>query len=356
MGDSAGPPADRAGGRGLAGRSSPGRRAIEAFHSIQIALSALDRLEVRGRDSAGLHVLVTGHGLDLADPTILRLVCEREYRPALHRRARCASADGHLAFVYKTAAEIGELGDNTARLRAADPHDDLLAARRPVETAKAVVARAHALGKCRHHLRSERAPAEPRGAGRRRARDLRTRAALNGDVDNYADLKALESLHFPAEITTDAKVIPALVSRRITNGAEPIEAFRSTVAVDSRGPVAIAATVASDPGRVLLAQRGSGQALVRRPRRRRFVVASEPYGVVEECDHYLRLDGETMLDPGQPRDAGPDRRARPAPPARRRDRAAVVRRPRVARVRGRAAGARDHDARRRPRRRRRTTS
>ena len=36
--------------------------------SIQQALSALDRLEVRGRDSAGLHVLVRGHGLDLADP------------------------------------------------------------------------------------------------------------------------------------------------------------------------------------------------------------------------------------------------------------------------------------------------
>ena len=34
-------------------------RAIEAFHSVQVALSALDRLEVRGRDSAGLHILVT---------------------------------------------------------------------------------------------------------------------------------------------------------------------------------------------------------------------------------------------------------------------------------------------------------
>ena len=39
--------------------------------------------------------------------------------------------------------------------------------------------------------------------------------ALNGDVDNYADLKALEGLQVPAEITTDAKVIPALVARRI---------------------------------------------------------------------------------------------------------------------------------------------
>ena len=41
-------------------------------------------------------------------------------------------ADGNLAFVYKTAAEIGELGDNTARLRAQIRADDLLAHRAAV--------------------------------------------------------------------------------------------------------------------------------------------------------------------------------------------------------------------------------
>ena len=55
-------------------------------------------------------------------------------------------------------------------------------------------------------------------------------AALNGDVDNYADLKALDGLRVPAEITTDAKVIPALVARRRAAGCRPTEAFRSTVA------------------------------------------------------------------------------------------------------------------------------
>ena len=34
------------------------------------ALSALDRLEVRGRDSAGLHVLIRDHALDPADPGV----------------------------------------------------------------------------------------------------------------------------------------------------------------------------------------------------------------------------------------------------------------------------------------------
>src|SRR5258708_24763064 len=45
-----------------------GRAAIEAFTSVQVALSALDRLEVRGRDSAGVHLLADGHDLDLDAP------------------------------------------------------------------------------------------------------------------------------------------------------------------------------------------------------------------------------------------------------------------------------------------------
>ena len=43
-------------------------------------------------------------------------------------------------------------------------------------------------------------------------------AALNGDVDNFADLKTSEGLRIAPEITTDAKVIPTLVSRRLASG------------------------------------------------------------------------------------------------------------------------------------------
>src|SRR6476646_4277000 len=41
--------------------------AIDGFLSIQVALSAIDRLEVRGRDSAGLEVVVRAHALDAAE-------------------------------------------------------------------------------------------------------------------------------------------------------------------------------------------------------------------------------------------------------------------------------------------------
>ena len=96
----------------------PGTAAIEACLSLQQVLSAIDRLEVRGRDSAGIHVLVHGHGLDLDAPSVRALLDGRDDDPRFVSGA-VRVADGHLAFVYKAAAEIGELGDNTAALRAA---------------------------------------------------------------------------------------------------------------------------------------------------------------------------------------------------------------------------------------------
>ena len=91
----------------------PSRAAIAGYTSIQVALSALDRLEVRGRDSAGIHVLVRDHDLDLE----LARPSPRSSPPA--RATRCSrptsvrAAGDALSFVYKAAAEIGELGDNT---------------------------------------------------------------------------------------------------------------------------------------------------------------------------------------------------------------------------------------------------
>jgi len=283
----------------LAGRGPLGRGALAGYHSIQVALSALDRLEVRGRDSAGLHVLVAAHDLDLSDPDVARLIGERSTDP-LFTSGSVRIADGHLAFVYKTAAEIGELGDNTARLRAQIRADDLLRVALRSESARTAVlshTRWASIG-----IISE-PNAHPLNHEEIDSSGPYVTAALNGDVDNYADLKALESLRLPPEITTDAKVIPALVSRRIAAGVESTEAFRSTVA-SFEGSVAIGAIAGANPDQMLLALRGSGQALYVGLGDDCFVVASEPYGVVEECDRYLRLDGETMLEAGNPASQG----------------------------------------------------
>ncbi|HYV59493.1 MAG TPA: SIS domain-containing protein, partial [Acidimicrobiia bacterium] len=269
--------------------------AVEAFTSVQVALSALDRLEVRGRDSAGLHVFVHHHALDLDDPAVARLLDERR-DPLFGSRAVRRAGDA-LSFVYKAAAEIGELGDNTTALRAAIRADDVLHLAVSADTARAVVlahtrwASVGIISEANAHpVNSEELD---------RADGPYVVGALNGDVDNYADLAAIERLDVPTEMTTDAKVIPSLVSRRIAAGEDLEEAFRATVA-SLEGSVAIAAGAADRPDHILLALRGSGQALNVGLAEDTFVVASEPYGLVEETATYLRMDGETPADRQRP--------------------------------------------------------
>ncbi len=284
------------------GTSAPA--AIEAFASVQVALSAIDRLEVRGRDSAGLHLFVHNHGLDLESAEVEELVRERA-ADGLFRSGAVRTPGGELSFVYKAAAEIGELGDNVAALRRAITNDALL--HRALDNSSAHVM---VLGHTRwasvgiiseanaHPLNQEESASVAVAAG-----DAYVTAALNGDVDNFADLVALHELTIQPEITTDAKVIPALVARRVDAGETVLESFRATVAA-FEGSVAIGAHAAAEPGHLLLALRGSGQALYVGLAEDCFVVASEPYGLVEETASYLRLDGET---PGNPENPGASR-------------------------------------------------
>src|SRR3546814_17206315 len=57
----------------------------------------------------------------------------------LFRSKAVRTAEGHLSFVYKAAAEIGELGDNTAAMRVDIMADDLLRLALTGEHARATV-------------------------------------------------------------------------------------------------------------------------------------------------------------------------------------------------------------------------
>jgi len=267
---------------------SPTPSQLEAYVSVQLALSGLDRLEVRGRDSAGLHVLVTGHSLDLDHPSVVEVLAPR-LADRLFTSGAVRVVGDSLSFVYKAAAEIGELGDNGAALRAAVQGDALLRRALAGEGATATV-----LGHTRwasvgiisqanaHPLNSEEISGPERPY---------VTAALNGDVDNYVALREEAGLLIPAEVTTDAKIIPALVAHRLAAGERVDDAFVHTVAAFD-GSVAIAVSSAATPDRLHLALRGSGQALYVGLAEDAFVVASEPYGLVEATPRYLRMDGE----------------------------------------------------------------
>jgi glucosamine--fructose-6-phosphate aminotransferase (isomerizing) len=253
-------------------------------------------MEVRGRDSAGISVIVSSPmfmnlSSDLADDIAQRI------SDPLFTNKSVRHSGSTLVFVYKAAAEIGELGDNTRHMREALASDDLLRRALAVEGARTSV-----LGHTRwasvgiisepnaHPVNGEEVTGDNAAV---------SVAVLNGDVDNHAELKIRHNLHFADPITTDAKVIPALVDRGRAHGMSTLDAFLNAV-TQFEGSVAIGYSNADEPDDFYLALHGSGQGLYVGLAEDRFIVASEPYGTVEETVQYVRLDGETPIHPDQP--------------------------------------------------------
>jgi glucosamine--fructose-6-phosphate aminotransferase (isomerizing) len=269
----------------------PQSKALPGLMSIQTALSAIDRLEVRGRDSAGLQIFVANHGLpDKA------LQGARFNDPVLRSGATRNLGD-HIAFVYKNAAEIGDLGDNTDALRTVIRSDELLHQALAGSESEVIVlghtrwASVGVISEPNAHPLDSHELGHPN--------HTYVAAVLNGDIDNYADLIELHDVEVAPEITTDAKIVPTLLSRTLATGTENIESFRTTVSA-FEGSMAIASHCADEPQKLSLALRGSGQAIYVGIADNAYVVASEPYGVVEDTAQWLRMDGETPADPEQP--------------------------------------------------------
>ena len=270
----------------LAGlQATPG--ALDGYLAIQQALSAIDRMEVRGRDSAGIGVVVWGHGLT-ADRLPAGVAWADRCDDPLFVSRSLRVTDDVWTFVYKAAAEIGELGDNTRAIRRQVLDDDVL---------RHVLAQPGARVTLIGHTRwaSVGIISEPNahpvtGEETNRPSPL-VLAVLNGDVDNYADLKVEHGLSVAEPITTDAKVIPSLVARQLLDGVDLKDAFVATV-TQFEGSVAIATVSVTEPDRVMLALKGSGQGMCIGLAEDAFIVASEPYGTVEETTALVRMDGE----------------------------------------------------------------
>ncbi len=283
----------------LAGVDAP-VSSLAGYLSIQQALSAIDRMEVRGRDSAGISVIVSSPSFARLSSEMAEAVAARGDDPLFTNRSVRHSGNT-IVFVYKAAAEIGELGDNTRHMRESVASDDLLRTVLAVDGARTSV-----LGHTRwasvgiisepnaHPVNGEEVGGDNSAV---------SVAVLNGDVDNHAELKVRHNLQFADPITTDAKVIPALVDRGRTSGMSTLDAFLNAV-TQFEGSVAIGYCAADEPDDFYLALHGSGQGLYVGLAEDRFIVASEPYGTVEETLQYVRLDGETPLHSDQPSSRG----------------------------------------------------
>ena len=138
---------------------------LDGWWSVAVALGALDRLEVRGRDSAGIHVLISGPGVDAgvsAAKIGRRAVTTDGAVGDLFESGALRTPPGALSFVYKAASEIGELGDNVKALRAQICADSLLADADRVGRCPGVGAGAHPLGERGDDLGAQRAPSQLR--------------------------------------------------------------------------------------------------------------------------------------------------------------------------------------------------
>ena len=166
-----------------------------------------------------------------------------------------------------------------------------------------------------HH--AERGPAGPRlsGASHHAAelcgsRDPAGHAKLSflrqGKLDdqcraqrryrNYQDLRsAIEPANaalIAPELTTDTKIIPLQVEKHLIGGLELKEAFRRAVN-DFEGSHAIAMQSNLEPGKMILALKGSGQSIYVGLCKDHYIFSSELYGIVEETPFFLKMDGET---------------------------------------------------------------
>jgi len=271
----------------------PTRRSAVSYVAIETVLAAVDRLEVRGRDSAGITVWIR---LDGADRAALAGRFADRADPEFRGGAAVLTTTG-ACFAYKHAAVVGKLGDNVAALRHAIQRDGELHEVLALPSA-AVTVLSHTRWASVGRISEANAhPVDSRGRGA--DGEPFAVVTLNGDIDNYTAL--LERARYqPSEsgISTDAKVIPALLGQRLAAGDDPGQAMGACLA-DFAGSMAIAAQPDTADRELLLAVKGSGQSLFVGLGPAGFVVASEVYGLVASTREYLRVGGAAAPGAGR---------------------------------------------------------
>ena len=309
----------------LAGAADPREVSPAAFgkyRKLNFLLNCLDRLEVRGRDSAGIQL-----SFAMESPDELTDVLGRLREKGLHgdftqraiagdlvnRSIRVTDRLPHLSFTYKTASIIGELGRNIRELRKTVAEDavfrEFATSRSALETALAHTRWAsvgsitedncHPVNNYTLDGNIKHYPAYGEGA-------WTISAALNGDVDNYPDLRrrienGAECI--APELTTDTKIIPLQIEKYLLEGCDLTEAFRRAVS-DFEGSHAIAMVSSLEPSRIFLALKGSGQTIYVGIAPDRYLFSSELYGLVEETPRFIQMDGEKLSIPEDPGSAG----------------------------------------------------
>ncbi|MDD5168398.1 MAG: SIS domain-containing protein, partial [Syntrophales bacterium] len=298
--------------------------AFKNFNMLNFIMNSLDRLEVRGRDSAGIQVCYT-----LPDPEafkgIIAILKEKGLYDDFQRRSRPGDlangtislsredvsgpdGPGSVSFTYKTFSIIGELGRNIRALRNDVSQDKILLAFAGADTLFET-SLAHTRWASVGSITEENchpvnnftltAPTRIKNYGHYGLGAWSINVVLNGDIDNYQELrKSLEgdTEMVAPEVTTDTKIIPLVIEKHLLEGCDLTEAFRRAVG-DFEGSHAIAMTSDVEPGKVFLALKGSGQAVYVGLAEDAYVFSSELYGLIERTPLFVKMNGERLSRP-----------------------------------------------------------
>ncbi len=284
--------------------------AFRQIKNINTLFNNLDRLEVRGRDSAGISIITILKRDDyrrfekeLEKRSLLREFSARQNEKILLNRAVTVNRrenDISVVFTYKIAAQIGHLGDNVVFLRKQIREDrvfqcfitlpslyqTVVAHTRWASVGEITEPNCHPVDNVADQFEKVDAFNHSKGV---------IHVCLNGDIDNYLALK--EDFEkdtkqaIPEQITTDTKIIPLQIQKYYDRGCALEEAFRLAVN-DFEGSHAIAMHTDIAPGKIFLALRGSGQSLFVGFGKEGYLAASEIYGLVEETSRYIKMENE----------------------------------------------------------------
>ncbi|MCP3873223.1 MAG: SIS domain-containing protein [Desulfobacteraceae bacterium] len=293
--------------------SSKNLEELIVYKRINAVLNSIDRLEVRGRDSAGISVIFTltkQEFENFREGLIKAGLSERLKQRTNHLVLSNNSVTINdtfpengdhfvtISFAYKFAAEIGALGDNVSFIRSQIKNDlmlQLLCKYNFVANSVSAHTRWASIGDINvaNCHPQDNTPTD-KGIGKTGI----IHVCLNGDIDNYLELKTdyearYDKIH--KDINTDTKLIPLQIEHYLKLNHPIEEAFRLAVN-DFEGSHAISMHADLAPGKLFLAQKGSGQAIFVGIAKDHYIAASELYGIVEETKDYIKLNGE---DKGQ---------------------------------------------------------
>jgi glutamine---fructose-6-phosphate transaminase (isomerizing) len=301
--------------------------ALKKYTKLNFLLNSLDRLEVRGRDSAGIMISFT-----MKDGAALSGIYQELRRKALYDQFQermglgdlvngsilFSPANGGsqaaLSFVYKTSSIIGELGQNVTALRKGIAEDRIFhtfAGQETIFDISLAHTRWASVGsitdKNSHPINNYTNGGNgvkyyPHyGEGR-----WCINAVLNGDVDNYQNLRNIleaKGVLIAPDVTTDTKIIPLQIEQHLLDGHDLADAFRLAVR-DFEGSHAIGMISNLEPGKAFLALRGSGQSIYVGFSPDQYLFSSEVYGLVESTPFFLKMDGERPSAPERPGSTG----------------------------------------------------